>query len=790
MHRFTIVFLLALWGAPTPAQLSASHTVSNGLFDVELGSGAVSDGTGPGSYTSLAATLRDFAGVWMQVEIGAEVLSPRVHVTAAPYALHARSSESAVLLNGLPAGSYLDTSATAQAKAGGLSVGTLTVSGDLNLGAPGAKLVATPGALTITAGDQDSDDLVLNAGNDLTDGQIYIGGGGGMQLSSGEGTFTFVNRVSGLGTAQIDPDGNFLAIGELRFGGGVSGRLTANNAGSTLIGGDSASDDLTLQCGPSTTSGSITMLGNSSMTLRAGNGAFNFVSAPSGISLAGIDPSGNFSSTGDFTMGGNQIHLGTPGSTRMVRNPTFDDLYFARDEDQNQITSTFSVFTNVGIQQMRINDGDEAPTFFDGAVNANGLDYAEAFSITDPTLEPGEVVVFDPERPGFISRATEVYSPHLVGVISGKPGFLTGSSFDAEEAADPVVAQGMRAALDAGNYDAAKAASLVLERKKAELQRAVALAGRLPVKVDATYGPIRAGDHLTSSETPGHAMAMRDAGPSIGVALESWSGPGTGVVLAFVQRGYYTPKALIAETSAAQRQLAEALEDRTPDPASGVQMLPSNLQYVLDRSGGGDARFSIFRDGAADEPQAEVFRVDERGNVWAQGAFRPRSMDLAEVFDLSERVEAGDVLVVDRAQPGKLARGRSGEDGAVVGVVAADPGVLLGSDVSRLLAGDPALARALEQARAAGDLRAEAQIWGELEARFAATRAPIALSGTVTVKVDARFGAIEPGDLLVTSPTLGHAMRVDDPKPGAVVGKALEALPAGAGRIRMLVWQR
>ena len=68
-------------------------------------------------------------------------------------------------------------------------------------------------------------------------------------------------------------------------------------------------------------------------------------------------------------------------------------------------------------------------------------------------------------------------------------------------------------------------------------------------------------------------------------------------------------------------------------------------------------------------------------------------------------------------------------------------------------------------------------------------RKPIALLGKVFCKVDARFGPIEVGDLLTTSPTAGHAMRVDDPLKafGAVIGKALRPLTDGQGLIPILI---
>jgi hypothetical protein len=58
-------------------------------------------------------------------------------------------------------------------------------------------------------------------------------------------------------------------------------------------------------------------------------------------------------------------------------------------------------------------------------------------------------------------------------------------------------------------------------------------------------------------------------------------------------------------------------------------------------------------------------------------------------------------------------------------------------------------------------------------------------------KVDASFGAIAPNDLLVASPTAGHAMRAgENPAQGTVVGKALEPMEAGTGIIRVLVMSR
>jgi hypothetical protein len=65
----------------------------------------------------------------------------------------------------------------------------------------------------------------------------------------------------------------------------------------------------------------------------------------------------------------------------------------------------------------------------------------------------------------------------------------------------------------------------------------------------------------------------------------------------------------------------------------------------------------------------------------------------------------------------------------------------------------------------------------------------VALSGRVYVLVDASSGAIKPGDLLTTSDTPGHAMKLSDHTrtQGAVLGKAMSSLRQGKGLVLVLV---
>ena len=75
-------------------------TVSNGLFNVELGSGSVADGSGPGTFTTLADVFAQHTDLYLEVEVGGETLSPRTPVAAAGYALNARRVRGEEIVSG------------------------------------------------------------------------------------------------------------------------------------------------------------------------------------------------------------------------------------------------------------------------------------------------------------------------------------------------------------------------------------------------------------------------------------------------------------------------------------------------------------------------------------------------------------------------------------------------------------------------------------------------------------------------------------------------------------------
>jgi hypothetical protein len=197
--------------------------------------------------------------------------------------------------------------------------------------------------------------------------------------------------------------------------------------------------------------------------------------------------------------------------------------------------------------------------------------------------------------------------------------------------------------------------------------------------------------------------------------------------------------------------------DRPGSVEGEVAMLPevSSHSAANRREGGrGEAAPAAGETptaGAA--PGRLTLPVDEEGNVYGR-SFRSSASDLATMVEAAEAVEVGDVLVIDPDRPSLVGLARQAEDTAVFGIVAAEPGLLLGAAEPSQPRGNPV---------------------------------PVALSGIAVCKADAGYGEIRPGDLLATSPTPGHAMRAGEPRPGTILGKALEPLETGTGRIRVLV---
>ncbi len=132
--------------------------------------------------------------------------------------------------------------------------------------------------------------------------------------------------------------------------------------------------------------------------------------------------------------------------------------------------------------------------------------------------------------------------------------------------------------------------------------------------------------------------------------------------------------------------------------------------------------------------------------------------DLAEPFKMSEgQLTPGSVVVIDEENPGHLKLAAQAYDRRVAGIISGANGV------------NPGIALHQEGALEGGQ--------------------NVALTGRVYVHADASAGAIKPGDLLTTSDTPGHAMKVGDhaKSQGAILGKAMTGLKSGQGLVLVLV---
>lgn len=164
-----------------------------------------------------------------------------------------------------------------------------------------------------------------------------------------------------------------------------------------------------------------------------------------------------------------------------------------------------------------------------------------------------------------------------------------------------------------------------------------------------------------------------------------------------------------------------------------------------------------------------IFRVERAtGNVYADGSFNGAAFntgtgaDVAERIDITEAVEAGDVVEIDPDTPGKFRKAREALSTRVAGIITAAPAIVLNNRFN-----------------------AEEDRWED-------NRPMVALAGRVPVKAIAKYGEIKVGDLLTSSPIPGYAMVCPEAARciGAIVGKALEPLNEGVGKIEVQVMLR
>jgi hypothetical protein len=148
--------------------------------------------------------------------------------------------------------------------------------------------------------------------------------------------------------------------------------------------------------------------------------------------------------------------------------------------------------------------------------------------------------------------------------------------------------------------------------------------------------------------------------------------------------------------------------------------------------------------------------IDAKGTVSVGVLQITGGADVAEPFAMERAIPQGAVVRIDSAHAGRLILSDRPYDRRVAGIVSGANGIAPGISLNQSDLGDGR---------------------------------NVALSGRVYVLADATQLPIGPGDLLTTSGLPGRAMKAGDIRraQGAIIGKAMSALPNGIGVVLVLV---
>jgi hypothetical protein len=188
--------------------------------------------------------------------------------------------------------------------------------------------------------------------------------------------------------------------------------------------------------------------------------------------------------------------LDDSGNLRLERNGSPKLILFAHGNGQQEYSiratnaaddagGRLLVFRNESHGQDIIVIDNLGNVSFAGDITLTGADCAEQFRVAGDECDPGSVMVIDAQET--LRCCTEPYDRRVAGVISGAsarpPGLTLGGGIRDDSA------------------------------------RPLALSGTVFCKTDATVEPVSAGDLLTTSATPGHAMKASDRAQAFGCVL-------------------------------------------------------------------------------------------------------------------------------------------------------------------------------------------------------------------------------------------------------------------------------
>ncbi|MFZ4574167.1 MAG: hypothetical protein ACOYN0_07200 [Phycisphaerales bacterium] len=496
-------------------------TVTNGLFTTTLGAGVVTDGSGAGSYTDLAQVMKDFSAVWVQVEVNGTPLLPRQRLISAPFALNATRAET------------LDNVTIADGS-------TWTVAGSpSNLNIDGVNL-------QVQVGDSIADQLIvysqlfmLPAGIADVDQNIYFSNGGvqtgeAFAWDESDDRFELTDSLAMTGplvVGSITTDATQLYS---RFGIGTPVSLGMNSVNDVLV-----TDDI--ECLSSIiASGNILMRANGA----EGDASIFFREDASDVGefIRWDDSADKFLLSDALEIQGNFTVSDPDGAADVQSTGGITIRIDTDNNDSGPNAGVFSINANApdifGTPLLRLQSTDEANLELDNGVVTDAFDFAEAFRATQgqEDLEPGDVVTIatGANQHEHCEKTDEANERVILGVVSTNPAYTAGMSFEAIELADPALTAQRNAARERGDHAEANRLDKLMDTKMREQWKPIAMVGRVPTKVDATFGAIKAGDYLTSSPTPGYAMKMTGPGMALGVALEDFDSE-KGTISVFVR---------------------------------------------------------------------------------------------------------------------------------------------------------------------------------------------------------------------------------------------------------------
>ena len=423
----------------------------------------------------------------------------------------------------------------------GASPGQLLGCSGFTLGqqlAPRSVTLEGPAALSIAEGAAAGKVLVSDTSGHaawgvLAETSIPDGVITGPKLAAGTipGSAIASETIEGANITDNSITGDDVADGTLTGSDIASGSIYGNDiAGSTLSGSHIADGTLT---GNDIASGSID---GSDIASSGLSGTHIADGTLTGSDIADGSISGSDIANGTITgiditndsLGSLQAYSFYYDQGSVDLSATYDVRFFA-DSDNNSLDEWFSWYRNGGLNpSMRLKETGDL--YVDGAVWPWGLDVAEQYPTAVGQLEPGTVVALDLSRPQHVVPAERGLAEVVIGIVSTEPGLVL--SDEGLGGLQPDLLAASEAAFLHGEQDlgvAFRQQWTAVQESRTD-RAPVALAGRVPVRVDLSGGMIQAGDRLGLGASAGVAAKWLGVGPVVGVATEAWSGQGKTLV--------------------------------------------------------------------------------------------------------------------------------------------------------------------------------------------------------------------------------------------------------------------